>query len=72
MQQRQGTADQWTIANPVLGPGELAVETDTGRFKIGDGINHWSDLQYFIDQSKIVPALVALGLTQNQVTQFFG
>lgn len=71
MEQRRGTAEQWTTANPVLGPGEFGVETDTNRFKIGDGVNTWSNLQYFIDQSNIIAALVALGLTESQVNTFF-
>lgn len=47
MQQRRGTASQWTIADPVLAAGEIGVESDTAKFKIGDGINTWSTLDYF-------------------------
>ena len=47
MQQRRGTATQWTTANPILGAGEIGYETDTAQFKIGDGINHWATLSYF-------------------------
>ena len=47
MQQRRGTASQWTTANPILAPGEIGFESDTGQFKIGDGVNTWSDLDYF-------------------------
>lgn len=47
MQQRRGTADQWTSVNPVLSAGEIGVETDTNQFKIGDGITNWSALSYF-------------------------
>jgi hypothetical protein len=53
MQQRRGTADQWTAADPVLAPGEIGFETDTGQFKIGDGTNHWADLSYFKDASDL-------------------
>jgi hypothetical protein len=49
MQQRRGTASQWTAANPVLNAGELAYETDTGQFKIGDGSTAWTSLPYFKD-----------------------
>ena len=49
MQQRRGTALQWTTANPVLNPGEMGWESDTNKFKIGDGTNHWADLDYFLD-----------------------
>lgn len=47
MQQRRGTASQWTQADPILAAGEIGFESDTGQFKIGDGINHWDDLSYF-------------------------
>lgn len=49
MQQRRGTASQWTSADPILAAGEIGFETDTGFFKIGDGTNIWSDLSYFKD-----------------------
>ena len=57
MQQRRGTAAQWISTNsgdgPILEAGEIGFETDTGKFKIGDGVNHWVDLDYFLDESEI-------------------
>ena len=47
MQQRRGTATQWTTADPILAAGEIGFETDTNQFKMGDGVNNWSDLSYF-------------------------
>ena len=47
MQQRRGTAAQWTAADPILAAGEIGFESDTGQFKIGDGVNHWDDISYF-------------------------
>ena len=49
MQQRRGTATQWTTGNPVLANGEIGYESDTKRFKIGDGTSTWSNLVYFIN-----------------------
>jgi hypothetical protein len=53
MQQRKGTAAQWVSTNngdgPILNAGEIGYESDTNKFKIGDGINHWVDLNYFAD-----------------------
>ena len=54
MQQRRGTASQWTSANPVLNAGEMGWESDTNKFKMGDGTNHWADLDYFIDANSTV------------------
>lgn len=44
----RGTAIAWTSANPILKLGELGLETDTGKFKAGDGVNLWSVLPYTI------------------------
>jgi hypothetical protein len=49
MQQRRGTATQWTSVNPVLAAGEIGFESDTNKFKIGDGVTAWSSLNYFIN-----------------------
>jgi hypothetical protein len=51
MQQRKGTAAQWTAADPILNAGEIGWESDTNKFKIGDGTNHWDDLSYFLDST---------------------
>jgi len=47
IQLRRGTATQWTSANPILAAGELGVETDTVKAKIGDGALAWNSLPYF-------------------------
>jgi hypothetical protein len=47
IQLRRGTAAQWTSANPVLAAGEMGVETDTVKAKIGDGALAWNSLPYF-------------------------
>ena len=57
MQQRRGTAAQWTSANPVLAAGEIGFETDTNKFKMGDGVNTWSNLTYFIDEDGVAGSL---------------
>ena len=46
IQLRNDTAENWTIANPILLKGEMGVETDTGKTKIGNGTAHWEDLKY--------------------------
>jgi hypothetical protein len=43
---RNGLASEWISANPTLAMAELGVETDTGRFKVGDGVTSWSLLSY--------------------------
>jgi hypothetical protein len=46
---RNDTAADWTAANPVLLLGEIGVETDTRRYKIGDGATAWAGLSYYIE-----------------------
>lgn len=46
LQVRRGTASGWTSANPTLYAGEIGYETDSGRFKIGDGTTAWTSLDY--------------------------
>jgi len=53
-QQRRGTAAQWTSANPILSAAEIGYETDTNKFKIGDGTNRWSTLSYFVDLDTMI------------------
>lgn len=43
---KNGPAANWRTKNPVLLKGEMGVEIDTGKFKIGDGASGWNDLEY--------------------------
>jgi hypothetical protein len=53
MQQRRGTAAQWTAANPILAAGEIGFETDTSKFKMGNGSSNWASLQYFANAAEL-------------------
>lgn len=46
IQIRGDTAANWTAANPILADRELAVETDTQLFKVGNGVTAWNSLSY--------------------------
>jgi len=46
IQLRNGTYTQWFTANPTLAVGEIGVETDTNRFKVGTGATSWNSLSY--------------------------
>lgn len=46
IQLRNDTAENWTTANPVLLKGEMGVEIDTGKTKIGNGTDDWKTLKY--------------------------
>jgi len=51
LQLRHDTAANWTAANPRLLSGEVGIETDTNRMKIGNGILNWASLPYFPSDS---------------------
>ena len=38
LQLRRDGAQQWANVNPILAQGELGIELDTSRLKIGDGV----------------------------------
>lgn len=39
---------RWELENPILSEGEPGFESNTGRFKIGNGYSSWLELDYFI------------------------
>ena len=59
--QRNDTAANWTSVNPVLAAGEMGVETDTNKFKFGDGGTAWSSLAYASGvQSSAIHSMVVM------------
>ncbi len=47
VQLRNDTAANWQSKNPVLLKGEMGIELDTEKLKVGDGATAWNDLEYF-------------------------
>lgn len=46
LKHRYDTASNWTSNNPTLLAGELGIESDTKKFKFGDGTTAWTALGY--------------------------
>lgn len=46
IQLKRGTAPDLVELDPLLEAGEIIVELDTGRFKIGNGELKWTQLEY--------------------------
>lgn len=46
LQLKRDSAADWTSNNPTLESGRVGIETDTRRFKIGDGATAWTSLAY--------------------------
>jgi hypothetical protein len=55
IQLRRGTTAEWVASNPILAEGEVGVETDTKKLKVGDGLTVWSSLPYI----NLTPAIAA-------------
>ena len=72
MQQRRGTATMWTNANPILGVAEIGYETNTNKFKIGDGTNRWSDLNYFVDLDTMIEGAPGLLNSLDEIAAAIG
>jgi hypothetical protein len=64
---RRDLAATWTSVDPVLSAGEIGLESDTGKIKLGDGSTEWTGLDYFygsLEGANYVESLVAgTGLT---------
>lgn len=56
IQLRRDTAANWTSNNPTLQAGEVGFETDTGKFKIGDGSTAWTSRGYATNVALALPA----------------
>ncbi len=46
IQFRRGSSAEWVNNNPLLLAGELGLELDTRKIKIGNGVDRWIDLPY--------------------------
>jgi hypothetical protein len=71
MQQRRGTASQWVSSNdgdgPILNAGEIGWESDTNKFKIGDGVSYWADLTYFVDATDVIASSLGSYLQDSDI-----
>lgn len=53
IQIRRDSAADWTSVNPVLADGEIGIEQDTRKIKIGDGVTEWNSLSYWFETSSV-------------------
>jgi hypothetical protein len=49
IQLRRDTAANWVSSNPVLRQGEMGIETDTLRIKLGDGTSTWTQISAYMN-----------------------
>lgn len=57
VQLKRGNSASWTSKNPTLLRGEIGLEMDTKKFKVGDGTTAWNDLDYWVDITEVVEHL---------------
>ena len=65
MKQRRDTAANWTTANPTLLAGEIGIESDTFKWKVGDGSAAWNSLAYIPGLSISAYPLVDADIASN-------
>ena len=58
IQLKHGLAANWADKNPVLLAGEMGIETDTLKMKVGDGTSNWSDLGYLGADANDILAII--------------
>ena len=65
--QRRDTASNWTTNNTVLLAGEWGIESDTKKFKIGDGTTAWQALDYvpIPDTNRLLTGNLTVGTNLN-------
>lgn len=65
---RRAAAASWTSVNPILDLGEMGIETDTYKLKVGNGTDTWSNLAYFVHAWSDIsgkPTVIASGSTKS-------
>jgi hypothetical protein len=64
IQVRRGTAAEWTSVNPTLAAGEMGVETDTRKLKVGTGSTAWNSLSYIASDSPAITEIAQDAIDQ--------
>ena len=60
--QRFNPAATWQQYNPVLLVGELGIESDTFKAKLGDGTTTWNSLDYCISMESLTDYTAGAGI----------
>jgi len=69
IQLRRDTSSNWGILNVTLSSGEIGFETDTNKFKIGNGSTTWSGLEYFGGEVDLSGYLTLASASTTYLTQ---
>lgn len=63
--QRFNTAAVWQQYNPILLVGELGIESDTFKAKLGDGTTPWNSLAYCVSMNPLTFYEAGAGIILN-------
>ncbi len=72
VQRRRDTAANWTSVNPILIEGQQGFETDTLKWKMGDGATAWNSLPYFSGGSGSGDVVGPGSSTDNAIARYDG
>ena len=72
IQLRRATEAEWIEYDPILRLAEPALSTDVYKLKMGDGVRHWSEIDYLgLDTSELIELLEDYA-TKDYVDEFGG
>ena len=60
------TSTEWETENPILLKGEMGYDSTSKRYKIGDGVNTWKNLEYTTINGKSKLTLFKSSTKTNQ------
>ena len=63
---RNDTSANWHTNNPILSKGEMGIQIDTKKFKFGDGITPWNELDYGVGDDVPLADNLTDGLMSKQ------
>ena len=61
IQIRRDSLSNWTSVNPILAEAEIGFETDTKKFKFGDGVTTYSALEYSTSNINLTGEVTSVG-----------
>lgn len=61
------TSTNWATLNPILRSGTIALESDTSKYKVGDGVSNWNTLAYYkhLTDSQATSLDILIGMLNN-------
>ena len=63
--QRFNPSSTWNTYNPVLLVGELGIESNTFKAKLGDGTTPWNSLEYCVNMGRPINYEAGNGIILN-------